>query len=75
MQDLNSIYARMGEIRVSALHLGGTELLDKIEIELGVAVRHTQRIRKGILPMVPMVMKEIDDCLDRAKILIETWKN
>lgn len=64
--DLNKYYDRMGEINLAALKEGGEDLLDRVIIEQGVAIRHLDRLEKGVFKPSDGVFREIDQCLERA---------
>lgn len=70
MWNIEVVEESMGELRVQALKRGGESLLDKVEGALGIAQRHLDRIRSGVLPASEAVVSEIDASVDRARALL-----
>jgi hypothetical protein len=58
-----------GLIRVQAV-TQSEAMLDRIEGALGVASRHLQRIRDGVLPLSPAVAREIEQSLRHARSVL-----
>lgn len=64
---------KCGLLRAEAMRVGGDLLYDKVEGALGVAARHINRVRDGVLS-ASVVMREIDASIYRAEKLVEQGK-
>ena len=64
---LESYEQDCGLLRVQAVNQG-EHMLDAIDALLGVADRHLERVRRGILPLAPMVQREIEMSIQEARV-------
>lgn len=69
---LIDIQTRLGDLRVEALLRGGEPLLDHVEVLLGVAQRHADRVDSGRLTLTPAVLHEVHQSFDRAVRAIQS---
>jgi hypothetical protein len=67
---LNELRDRIGRLSIMALETGGEALLEKVERNMGVAIRHSERIAKGILPANDQVLAEMKHSLDMAELTL-----
>jgi hypothetical protein len=65
---------QIGELSVRALRVGDEELLDAVTADLGVATRHLERVRAGVLSLNDEgIRAEIDASFDRAESRVSIW--
>lgn len=58
-----------GLVRLQAVHQGEA-MLDRVEAALGVAGRHLERVRTGVLPLSPAVTLEIEESIEHARAIV-----
>jgi len=73
-EDLAGYESRLGQALVTAIRAGGETLLARVEGALGPAERHMDRIRRGVLKMVPAVRQEIERSIAEAEQLAGVQK-
>lgn len=63
---------RIGELSHQALNISEITL-DDVTAALGVATRHLERVRTGVLPLTPGLRIEIERSFDRARAIVGPW--
>src|SRR4051812_611366 len=71
---LEKMQDQVGELMVESLRVGGDELTKKIDTALGVFYRHSDRLAKGELRGSEAVYDEMQDSLDRARVILTVAK-
>lgn len=74
-QEIQNYERRCGELRIAALRKGGEALLDKVDGKLGVAMRHLERFRTGVVNLTSGVEHEISLALIEAEQVLEAHRD
>jgi hypothetical protein len=64
---LDMLRDRIGDISVRAFLAGGEQLVDTIDGKLEIALRHSDRIGKGIFPASKAILDEMEKSINYAE--------
>ena len=70
-EELNGLRDRIGKLSVEALRRGGEPMLDRVEAQLGVALRHSERLSQGTIQFTSTIKREMEESISRAEHFLD----